>query len=272
MKESIVNIEDMTIATELVSLKVDGVGVNIDIVGLLRASDDSENAWVNITPMMKLKGEKMKPSHWLAQQDTKAYIRELFKGSLKHPLEITDDMINSRSVLNNYPKLYGRPVVDVQPGRYGGTWIHKDLFLKFASWISVKFEVASHKLIRDVITGVQKVKIERDHTRELYHPLVEVIDEEYTPKQSYTDYERNRYQLMDLINKKVLGQRAKEFRATNKLPATGDVRDYLNKEALAQIKKLEQDMHGLIHYAKITTYSVLKDKLQCEVVKHPLAS
>ena len=113
----------MTIATKLVRLDIEGTEVKIDIVGLLRATDDSENAWVNITPMMELKGEKVKPSHWLAQQDTKAYIRELFKGSLKHPLEITDDMINSRSVLPNYPKIYGREVVDVQKGRYGGTWL-----------------------------------------------------------------------------------------------------------------------------------------------------
>ena len=267
MQITVANIEDMTIATELVSLNIGDTDVKIDIVGLLRAKDDSENAWINITPMMHMKEGNLKPVDWLRLIETKAYIRELYKGVLKPPFEITDEIAENTKVIPHYPKVYGRPVVDIKKGRYGGTWVHKDLFIEFSSWISVEFKVASHKLIKEVLLGTSKIKLERESTRELFHPLVKAIDEKYTPKQSYVDVERHRYQLMDMINKKVLGKRAKEFRRDNNLPTTGDVRDYLTAEALDKIKLLEQDMHGLIHYAQITDYATLKARLQKSLVE-----
>jgi hypothetical protein len=267
---TVTNIEEMTIATELVQLEIDGTEVKIDIVGLLRASDDSENAWINITPMMSLKGPKTTPKSWLREPGTKAYIRELFNGDNSAHLNITDEMVENRNVLPNYPKIYGREVVDVKKGRYGGTWVHKDLFLEFSSWISVKFRVASHKMMKEVLLSTAQIKAERTSTKELFHPLVEAIDEIYVPRQGYVDYTRHRSQLMDMINKKVLGLRAKEFRAANKLPSSGDVRDYLNADTLDKIKTLERHMHGLIYYAKITDYATLKSKLQVEIVENPL--
>ena len=99
-------------------------------------------------------------------------------------------------------------------GRYGGTYAHKDIAFKFASWISVEFELY-------VIKEFQRLKAEeqrqlgwsakrelskinyRIHTDAIKHNL---IPEEVTPAQANSIYANE----ADVLNVAMFGMTAKQ--------------------------------------------------------------
>ena len=139
-KIEVYRVEELTIATNALKLEVEGSTISIDVAALLKAPSGSEDAWFDIAQLVKLKGAK--PREWLRQPAVKEYIKEVYrgnplkdlnksdsKGGSQPTLEITQEMLNSRYPLTVCPTIYGRPVVDVKLGRYGGTFLHKDLFM-----------------------------------------------------------------------------------------------------------------------------------------------
>jgi hypothetical protein len=256
--------KELTIDTKALSLEVNGTNVEIDIVGLMKLPVGSEDCWVNIAPLVELKSKGGRPNLFLRQQDVKAYIVEFYKCELKSHLDFTEKMISEKKVLPHYPMINGRPVVDVKSGRYGGTWIHRDLLTKFASWISVEFEVAMHKTFMDLLRNVNSVKVVRESTKDRFHGLVEVIDNIYAPNQS-SYQEQSRHKLMDMINMIVLGMTSRKFRKINDVKDNEDIRDKMKQETLDAITKVEEDMKGFIEYGGLANYSELKEKL---TIKH----
>jgi len=143
------------------------------------------------------------------------------------------------------------------------------LLLKFLSSIDISLEVEIYKKITNIISEVQRLIINREDTKILFHPLTDTIKDIYIPAQVSEISKRYAYaHIMDLANLKAIGLTSKSYKTkynlTNeqiKKDGKISIRDYMNNDSLEKIKKAEEDINGLIKYAKITDYHKLKEEL-----------
>ena len=127
-------------------------------------------------------------------------------------------------------------------GRYGGTYAHKDIALKFASWISVEFELYIVKEFQRLKTDEQRLlgwsakrelsKINyRIHTDAIKQNLV---PEEVTPAQASIIYANE----ADVLNVAMFGVTAKQWREANP-DLKGNIRDYATINELICLSNME---------------------------------
>lgn len=127
-------------------------------------------------------------------------------------------------------------------GRYGGTYAHKDIAFKFASWISVEFELY-------MVKEFQRLKAEehaqlgwsakrelskinyRIHTDAIKHNL---IPTEITPAQASLIYANE----ADVLNVAMFGMTAKQWRDLNP-EKKGNIRDYATVNELICLSNME---------------------------------
>lgn len=127
-------------------------------------------------------------------------------------------------------------------GRYGGTYAHKDIAFKFASWISVEFELY-------IVKEFQRLKEEEQHLlgwtakRELskinYHIHTDaikkhLIPQELTPLQISHVYANE----ADVLNVAMFGMTAKQWREANP-DLKGNIRDYATINELICLSNME---------------------------------
>ena len=127
-------------------------------------------------------------------------------------------------------------------GRYGGTYAHKDIAFKFASWISVEFELYIVKEFQRLKTEEQKslgwsVKRElskinyRIHTDAIKQNL---IPSEITKAQANIIYANE----ADVLNVAMFGLTAKQW--NDKYPdLKGNIRDYASVNELICLSNME---------------------------------
>ncbi|MDR1941379.1 MAG: KilA-N domain-containing protein [Endomicrobium sp.] len=129
-------------------------------------------------------------------------------------------------------------------GRYGGTFAHKDLAFKFASWISVEFELY-------IVKEFQRLKeeetyrlnsgwnIQRTLAKINYHIHTDAIKEHIIPsiitiEQANTVYASE----ADILNVALFGKTAQQWILEN--PNTkGNIRDIATIEQLVVLSNLE---------------------------------
>lgn len=127
-------------------------------------------------------------------------------------------------------------------GRYGGTYAHKDIAFKFASWISVEFELYIIKEFQRLKTEEQaqlgwSAKRElskinyRIHTDAIKQNLV---PEEITPAQASIIYANE----ADVLNVAMFGMTAKQWREANP-EQKGNIRDYASINELICLSNME---------------------------------
>lgn len=89
----------------------------------IEVSQRSSDGYVNATQLLKAynlrSGEDKKFKDWIKTDRAKAYVEAVSKRGLFSPF----DLIQSRS------------------GKGGGSWIHPDLAIPFATWLSIEFEL-----------------------------------------------------------------------------------------------------------------------------------
>ena len=125
-------------------------------------------------------------------------------------------------------------------GKYNsGTWIHAELFLKFASWVNVEFEYDMHQLIKHLIRHADQVKIDRASTKHLYHPLTDAIKDIWIPVQSENSKKFAYTNLANLINKKVIGMTAKKYKEENGIDPNASTQDTFPDDILKKIEATE---------------------------------
>jgi hypothetical protein len=129
-----------------------------------------------------------------------------------------------------------------KPGRYGGTYAHKDIAYEFASWISVEFKLYLIKEFQrlkdeerkqlgwDIRRNLAKINY-RIHTDAIKENL---IPAELTPYQITTIYASE----ADVLNMALFGITAKEWREAN-ADKTGNIRDYADISQLVCLSNLE---------------------------------
>ena len=127
-------------------------------------------------------------------------------------------------------------------GRYGGTYAHKDIAFKFASWISVEFELYIVKEFQRLKEEEQK-KIGWSAKRELskinYRIHTDaikrnIIPEEVTPQQANTIYATE----ADVLNVAMFGITAHQWRQMN-AEKKGNIRDYATINELICLSNME---------------------------------
>ena len=126
-------------------------------------------------------------------------------------------------------------------GRYGGTYAHRDIAFKFASWISVEFELYLIKEFQRLKSEEQKT-LEWSAKRELakvnYRIHTDAIKENIVP--TLTD-EQLKYiyaDEADLLNVALFGMTAAEWRKANP-DLKGNIRDHASVEQLLVIANME---------------------------------
>jgi hypothetical protein len=140
------------------------------------------------------------------------------------------------------------------PGRYGGTFAHKDIAFEFASWISVEFKLY-------LIKEFQRLKNEESHRLSLAWNLnrtlsklnyrihtdavkLHLIPALITPAQAAVTYASE----ADLLNVALFGQTAKQWREANRA-LDGNMREHASLEQLLVLANLEGLNAEFIHMA-----------------------
>ena len=131
-----------------------------------------------------------------------------------------------------------------KPGRYGGTFAHKDIAFEFASWISVEFRLYLIKEFQRLkIEESERLRLGWDVKRELvkinYKIHTDAIKENLIPPEISTKDAKIIYASeADVLNKALFGKTAKEWFDINPLKK-GNMRDYANVTQLVVLANLE---------------------------------
>ncbi len=127
-------------------------------------------------------------------------------------------------------------------GRYGGTYAHKDIAFKFASWISVEFELYIVKEFQRLKEEEQKLigwTAKRELSKINYHIHTDAIKQnlipsEITQQQASIIYSNE----ADVLNIAMFGMTAKQWRDANP-ELKGNIRDYATINELICLSNME---------------------------------
>lgn len=129
-----------------------------------------------------------------------------------------------------------------KPGRYGGTYAHKDIAFEFASWISVEFKlylIKEFQRLKDEEFKQLGWDIRRNLTKINYRIHTDAIKENLIPPE-LTKAQANlvyAYEA-DVLNMALFGMTAKQWREANP-DKKGNIRDYADISQLVCLSNLE---------------------------------
>ncbi|MCL2087889.1 MAG: KilA-N domain-containing protein [Oscillospiraceae bacterium] len=131
-----------------------------------------------------------------------------------------------------------------KPGRYGGTYAHRDIAFEFATWLSPEFKLY-------LITEFQRLKsdesnrvslewnLQRTLSKINYRIHTDAIKEEIIPKMVTKAQTAFVYATeADLLNVALFGMTAAQWRTSNP-DKTGNMRDYATLEQLVVLSNME---------------------------------
>ncbi len=207
--------------------------------------------YISLTDLARHKSDEPNAviANWLRNRNTIEYLgiwEQLYNPNFK-PTEF--EGFRRQAGLNAFtlsPKKWTEATnaigIIAKSGRYGGTFAHKDIALKFASWISVEFELYIVKEFQRLKTEEQRLlgwsakrelsKINyRIHTDAIKQNLVPA---EITPAQASIIYANE----ADVLNVAMFGVTAKQWRDTHP-DMKGNIRDYATINELICLSNME---------------------------------
>ena len=130
----------------------------------------------------------------------------------------------------------------VKNGRYGGTYAHKDIAFKFASWISVEFELYFIKEFQRLKEEEQKLlgwSAKRELAKINYRIHTDAIKQNLIPPE-VTPYQKSLIYAdeADMLNVAMFGMTAKEWRDSHP-ELKGNIRDYATINQLICLSNME---------------------------------
>lgn len=127
-------------------------------------------------------------------------------------------------------------------GRYGGTYAHKDIAFKFASWISVEFELYIVKEFQRLKAEEQRLigwSAKRELSKINYRIHTEAIKQNLIPAEVTKDQSSVIYaNEADVLNVAMFGVTAKQWREANP-DLKGYIRDYASVNELICLSNME---------------------------------
>ncbi len=211
----------------------------------------NERDYISLTDIAKYKTDEPNTviGNWLRNRNTIEYLgiwESLYNPNFK-PLEF--EGFKKEAGLNAFtlsPQKWAETTNAIgiisKSGRYGGTFAHKDIAFKFASWISVEFELYIVKEFQRLKEQEQE-KIGWNAKRELakinYRIHTDAIQQnliptELTPQQTSIIYANE----ADVLNVALFGITAKEWREANP-NLKGNIRDYATINELICLSNME---------------------------------
>jgi len=142
-----------------------------------------------------------------------------------------------------------------------GTWLHKDLAVKYAEWLDPKFSIwISQRILELVNNGVSWNEI-RATTKMDYKPLIIAIEKYVMPKYSSLDENIVKGKIANYINLRVIGQKAKDIRTEKGIEPHELTRDFFTKPELNQIEQVQIYTEILISQLDIYDFKTLEQKI-----------
>lgn len=211
----------------------------------------NENDYISLTDIAKFKTDDtfIVVCNWMRNRNTIEYLgiwESLYNPNFK-PIEF--DRFRKEAGLNAFtmsPKKWIETTNAIgiisKSGRYGGTYAHKDIAFKFASWISVEFELYVAKEFQRLKEEEQKQlgwSVKRELAKLNYHIHTDaikknLIPKEITPQQASMIYANE----ADVLNVALFGVTAKEWREANP-DVKGNIRDYATINQLICLSNME---------------------------------
>jgi hypothetical protein len=187
--------------------------------------------------------------NWMRLKNTLEYLglwellnNPLFKGVEFDPL-LKDAGTNAFTMSpSRWVELTGAIGIITKNGAGGGTYAQRDIAFKFASWVSVEFELYLIKEFQRLKEEEQKQlgwSAKRELTKLNYHIHTDAIQQnliptELTPAQTAIVYATE----ADVLNVALFGMTAKQWREANP-DVKGNMRDYANINELICLANME---------------------------------
>ena len=209
------------------------------------------NDYISLTDIAKHKSDDpfIVVNNWMRNRNTIEYLgmwETIFNPNFK-PIEF--DRFRKESGLNAFTLSPQKWVTSTdaigivtRSGRYGGTFAHKDIAFKFASWISVEFELYMVKEFQRLKEQEQS-KFGWTARRELakinYHIHTSAVGRHLFPHKVTPDQMRYVYASeADLLNVAMFGMTARQWREENP-DLEGNIRDYASVNELICLSNME---------------------------------
>jgi len=265
---------------------------------LLSGNITNPNILLNVTKITAKLKPTMKPKHWFELKSSIIFIKSLIKIKLKSDdkklkvafkkwlklekkseggnsaLTQNSDLIDVLEKLNNKQLLKLAKTIGLISVKKGnlkgsengksvqGTWIHKDLAIKYAEWLDPEFSIWVSQKINELINnGVAWNEI-RKTTKMDYKPLIIAIEKYIMPKYSTMDENTIKGKIANYINLRVMGQKAKDIREAKEIKENELTRDYFENLELSQIEKVQVFAEILITQLDIYDFQTLSDKIE----------
>lgn len=211
----------------------------------------NENDYISLTDIAKYKSEEPATviGNWMRNRNTIEYLglwENLYNPKF-NPIEFEgfrkDAGLNAFT-LSPQKWIIATNAIGIisKSGRYGGTYAHKDIAFKFASWISVEFELYMVKEYQRLKEEEQKLigwSAKRELSKINYHIHTDAIKQnlipiEITVQQSSVIYANE----ADVLNVALFGMTAKQWRESNP-KHNGNIRDYASINQLICLSNME---------------------------------
>lgn len=211
----------------------------------------NDNDYISLTDIAKYKSDEPAAviSNWMRNRNTIEYLgiwESLYNPNF-NPFEF--EGFRKEAGLNAFtlsPQKWTTATNAIgiisKAGRYGGTYAHKDIAFKFASWISVEFELYIVKEFQRLKEEEQKQlgwSAKRELSKINYRIHTDaikrnIIPEEVTSQQASIIYANE----ADVLNVAMFGMTAKQWREAN-ADKKGNIRDYATINELICLSNME---------------------------------
>ena len=216
-------------------------------------TEDFKNDYISLTDIARYKNKEepnVVVSNWMRNYNTIEYlgIWEQLNNPDFNPLEFEGYLKEAGSNAftlspQKWQKTTNAVGLFVKLGRYGGTYAHKDIAFKFASWISAEFELY-------IIKDYQRLKEDENSKLSLTWNLNREISKinykihtdaikEYLLKELTNEQLSYKYASeADMLNVALFNKRAKQWREENP-DLKGNMRDYASLNELLVLANME---------------------------------
>ena len=253
--------------------KTTKIQVEDKIISIIKKDNQD---YISLTDMVKSEDGNDHIRNWMRNRNTVEFLglwETLHNPNFK-PVEF--DTFRKQAGLNNFnltPKKWVETTnaigITSKPGRYGGTYAHKDLAVEFGAWISPMFKlllIKEFQRLKEIESNKYNLEwnVKRILSKTNYQIHTDAIKEYILPKKNYTKNDEwiVYAEEADLLNVAMFDCTAKDWREVNPEHAKKglNVRDFSSINELVVLSNLENINAILIveNFSKVERFKQLK--------------
>jgi hypothetical protein len=231
--------------------------LNVNELEIVLIKQDKEE-YISLTDMARFRDSDRTDyiiQNWMRNRNTIEFLGlwEQLNNSNFKPIEF--DGFRNEAGLNSFtltPKKWISSTNAIgiisKPGRYGGTYAHKDIAFEFASWLSPTFKlylITEYQRLKEIENNQYNLEwnVKRILSKTNYHIQTDAVKNFIIPKKNYSkDYEWLAYaDEADLLNVILFNCTAKDWRDSNPklVKESKNIRDIASINELVVLSNLE---------------------------------